>query len=143
MRRQVVSFDLFSKKNLFHLSKAIRRLTFAVEEIWHPDFYPLQRSDVALDRISQLVSELGVECREINLVKWPRLQDDTIIDHTYAEMQAGSVGDRLNASRRWILGGGCDFVKRLQLRIYSLHLLLGSLRFLRRSCNRSDHRHNH
>lgn len=67
---------------------AIRSLTFGVEEIWHPEFYPLQRSDAALDRVTQLIEQLGPACQEINVVKWPRLQDDTVIDQTYSEMQA-------------------------------------------------------
>jgi len=67
---------------------AVRSLSFAVEEIWQPDFYPLQRSDSALDRVTQLVDQLGPQCREVNVVKWPRLQDDTLIDATYSEMQA-------------------------------------------------------
>ena len=56
--------------------------------MWHPDFYPLQRNDSALDRITQLIDQLGPACKEIVLVKWPRLQDDTLIDETYSEMQA-------------------------------------------------------
>ena len=59
-----------------------------MEEIWQPDFYPLQRSDAALDRVTQIVDQLGSQCQEVNVVKWPRLQDDTLIDATYSEMQA-------------------------------------------------------
>ena len=100
------------------VSKAIRRLTFAVEEIWHPDFYPLQRSDVALDRISQLVSELGTECREINVVKWPRLQDDTLIERTYSEMQAGKEWrSYLRMSRRSM----CSITPTSQQNLVKLH----------------------
>ena len=79
-----------SRSNVYYvlLTQAIRSLTFGVEEIWHPEFYPLQRSDAALDRVTQLIEQLGPACQEINVVKWPRLQDDTVIDQTYSEMQA-------------------------------------------------------